>query len=62
MLRINQNDKGYYVELNEFDSLDASRHNKLGYYCDKEHLKHMVNEIIKVFSLQELIDIVIKKN
>jgi len=51
-----KSDAKYFVELINYRSLDFSGCDcdRLGYWCDKLHLRHFILELAKVFTEQEL--------
>lgn len=47
-----------FVELiSNRDVLSLTDWNRLGYWCDKEHLRHFILELSKVFTKKELEEI-----
>lgn len=44
----------YFVELTKNRGLDVVNCDRLGYWCDKDHLQHFLREIAKVMTDDEL--------
>lgn len=56
-----KNDGQIFVELTSYiDISDFSKVNRLGYYCDKLHLEHFLTELTKVFTKDEINEIIEK--
>ena len=43
-------DGQYFVELSDHPKGDLQRVNRLGYWCDKGHLKHMARQLVQPFA------------
>jgi hypothetical protein len=50
-----------FVELTENRGLSVSECNRLGYWCDKAHLRHFILEAGRVMSDADLIDLLGKR-
>jgi len=46
-----------FVELTKNKGLEIVNCDRLGYWCDKAHLRHFILEIARVFSTEELEEI-----
>lgn len=46
-----------FVELTKNRDLSISNCDRLGYWCDKEHLRHFVLELSRVMSDADLIEL-----
>lgn len=46
-----------FVELTKNRELDVVNCDRLGYWCDKAHLRHFILELSRMFSDEELRDI-----
>ena len=43
-------DGQYYVELTDHLLNDYEKVNRLGYWCDKGHLRHMARQLVEPFA------------
>jgi len=50
-----------FVELTENRGLNVSDCNRLGYWCDRSHIRHFILELSKVMPENELKDLLVKR-
>lgn len=55
-----ESDGQIFVELTRNRGLDVVNCDRLGYWCDKLHLKHFIFNVARMFDNRELIEIFTK--